>query len=192
MFKNATLNPDEVLKLKAVALYVINKMGIVDFHKLFKIIYFADQEHYVKYGRRIMNDTFCSFVAGPVLTNLYDAIKISEGSKEKSSDPSLVTISNALTVCSKGSKNYFIKGCETADLDELSKSDILCLEKSITENANLDYNVLIEKSHDSAYDDGLTNTHRFIRPIMMARAIGANNDTIDYLQQKESLKALFA
>ena len=36
------LTTDEILKLKAVALYVINKFEAIDILPLFKIIYFAD------------------------------------------------------------------------------------------------------------------------------------------------------
>ena len=44
------LTTDEILKLKAVALYVINKFEAIDILPLFKIIYFADREHYAVFA----------------------------------------------------------------------------------------------------------------------------------------------
>ena len=41
------LTIDEMLKLKAVVLYVINKCDEIDYFHLFKILYFADRAHYV-------------------------------------------------------------------------------------------------------------------------------------------------
>ena len=71
---------DDILKLKAAALYVVNKCQAIDYFHLFKILYFADREHYAVYGRRIINDTFCALQNGPVPSFLYDAIKVLYGS----------------------------------------------------------------------------------------------------------------
>ena len=38
------LTIDEMLKLKAVVLYVINKCDEIDYFHLFKILYFADRD----------------------------------------------------------------------------------------------------------------------------------------------------
>ena len=70
------LTIDEMLKLKAVVLYVINKCDEIDYFHLFKILYFADRAHYAKYGRRIIQDTFCALPKGPVPSVLFDAIKV--------------------------------------------------------------------------------------------------------------------
>lgn len=76
MSKIRELTLDEMLKLKAAVLYVINKCGVIDYFHLFKILYFADRAHYAHYGRRIIQDTFCALQKGPVPSTLFDAIKI--------------------------------------------------------------------------------------------------------------------
>ena len=89
------LTTDEILKLKAVVLYVIKKCHSIDYFHLFKIIYFADREHYATYGRRIICDTFCALPKGPVPSFLYDAIKVLLNEDKTSKD--LNIISNALS-----------------------------------------------------------------------------------------------
>jgi len=40
-------------------LYIIGKLGGTgDFHKVFKILYFADQKHLVRYGFAITDDRY--------------------------------------------------------------------------------------------------------------------------------------
>lgn len=60
------MSEDEILKLKAAVLYIIKQCGTIDYFHLFKILYFADREHYAVYGRRLVNDTFCALKNGPV------------------------------------------------------------------------------------------------------------------------------
>lgn len=43
--------------LQAV-LYIANRVERKDFHKIFKVLYFADREHLIKYGRPITGDTY--------------------------------------------------------------------------------------------------------------------------------------
>lgn len=51
------MSADDVAKLKAVALYVLDKCGETDFIHLFKIIYFAERSLYAKYGQHLVKDT---------------------------------------------------------------------------------------------------------------------------------------
>ena len=44
------MSAEDIAKLKAVALYVLDKCGETDFIHLFKIIYFAERNLYAKYG----------------------------------------------------------------------------------------------------------------------------------------------
>lgn len=46
-----------------------------DFHKVFKIFYFADQMHLTKYGRPITGDHYIAMRNGPVPSRLYDMLK---------------------------------------------------------------------------------------------------------------------
>lgn len=190
MSKLAKLSIDDILKLKAVTLYVTSKFDDIDILRLFKILYFADKEHYARFGRRIITDTFCAMENGPVPTKLYDAIKISQGKRDRNSDPSLFVISDSIKVCGEKGLDYFIMSLETPNMDELSKSDILCLDKSIEENIGLSFTRLSKKSHDLAWDNGKANLGKYIQPIMMAKAAGASDEMLAYLQEEENISAI--
>jgi len=182
---------DDILKLKAVALYIIHKFGEVDILRIFKILYFAEKEHYAKYGRRIVNDTYFAFERGPVPSALYDAIKITQGKNSISNYPQLGVISNSLCVGSDVSLDYVIAGKELPDMTELSKSDIVCIDKSFIENKDLDYNELSEKSHDIAWTDAWNkNKNSAINPILIAQAAGANDAMMEYIKENERINEL--
>ena len=40
------MTTDDMLKLKAVTLYILKQCGELDFIHLFKILYFAERQHY--------------------------------------------------------------------------------------------------------------------------------------------------
>lgn len=73
------MSDDDIAKLKAVALYVLDKCGETDFIHLFKIIYFAERSLYAKYGQHLVKDSFVAMEHGPVPSNLYDALKLMNG-----------------------------------------------------------------------------------------------------------------
>ena len=45
------MTTDDMLKLKAVTLYILKQCGELDFIQLFKILYFAERQHYATYGK---------------------------------------------------------------------------------------------------------------------------------------------
>ena len=51
------MSAEDIAKLKAVALYVLDKCGETDFIHLFKIIYFAERNLYAKYGQHLVKNT---------------------------------------------------------------------------------------------------------------------------------------
>ena len=69
---------DKVKTLNAL-LYVANRVQRKDFHKIFKVIYFADRQHLADWGRPITGDTYIAMDAGPVPSRLYDMLKIVRG-----------------------------------------------------------------------------------------------------------------
>ena len=53
-------------------LYILNRAGQdLDFHKIFKIMYFAEQKHLAKYGRMITEDSYIKMPNGPVPSYAY-------------------------------------------------------------------------------------------------------------------------
>lgn len=184
------LTIDEILKLKAVVLYVINKCSEIDYFHLFKILYFADKEHYAKYGRRIIQDTFCALPKGPVPSFLFDAIKVVTNQRSADANSRLAIISDDLY--SPDDAYYFILSAKNQpDLDELSKSDREFLDKSILENKNMDIEALSEKSHDKAWLSAWKKQKAHpIDPILMAKSAGASDEMIEYIKENELINSL--
>jgi len=115
-----------------------------DFHKVFKILYFADQEHLAQYGRPILGDKYIAMENGPVPSNLYDSFKIVKGNSIFSNRDNFKDFFEIYN-------NFYIKNKKMPQLDYLSKSDIEILTKSINENRSLNFNQLTDKSHDKAW-----------------------------------------
>jgi len=190
MAKTRDLTFDEILKLKAAALYIVDKCGIIDYFHIFKILYFADKEHYSKYGRRIVKDTFCAMDNGPVPSVLYDSVKISMGKKNAEYNPFLAMIAKSLYPVDQ-EYAYFLSASEKPDLDELSVSDIECLDKSINENKDLSFSELSKKSHDYAWKTAYhIKASSEIDNINIAISAGANDAMIEYIKENELIDSL--
>jgi len=187
MSRSRELTIDELLKLKAAVLYIVDKCKEIDYFHIFKILYFADGQHYAKYGRRIVKDTFCALGNGPVPSNLYNAIKTVVG---KGSYPELSIISDALKPADDV-YYYMITGTEKPDMDELSKSDIECLEKSIVENKDIPFGDLSKKSHDAAWTEAWNIKDATpMDDLSIAKAAGADSAMIEYIKENELVDSL--
>jgi uncharacterized phage-associated protein len=162
-------------KAKAVLLYIAEKLGEADFLRVFKILYFAEKEHLATYGRPIVGDTYIAMKNGPVPSFIYDALKYARGNGFFS--PSFEGIAKAIDIAS----NFTFKAKEKADLDELSKSDLLCLDKSIEENKHLDFSELSTKSHDAAWDTA--DRDDAMDTLNIAKAGGANDEMLKYIEE---------
>lgn len=126
-------------------IYVARRVKEPTFHSISKILYFADQEHVVKYGRFITGDGYVAMKNGPVPSATYDILKYVRGDQEfchANHAKSLLSIS----------KGYYVSVQRDADIEEFSDSDIECLDNSIAENGELTFNELTKKSHDSIYN----------------------------------------
>ena len=152
--------------------YILNKINTkVDFHKVFKIIYFADKRHLVEYGSPISGDFFIAMENGPVPSNIYDLFKEIRRN--------LNTDKNMFNEYFSVENRYYISLKTSPDFSHLSKSDVECLEYSINENKDLDFSELTDKSHDSAYKKADINNE--INFLEMAKDGGADEKTIKYI-----------
>lgn len=134
---------DKVKTLHAL-LYVANRVQRKDFHKIFKIIYFADRQHLADWGRPITGDTYIAMEAGPVPSRLYDMLKIVRG------DSYMADTENLGKYFQVNSWMY-VNPLVDADLDKLSSNEREALDASITQYSSLSYDEIKEKSHDVAW-----------------------------------------
>lgn len=167
--KNKTLN---------AALYVLNNLGEADYHKTFKILYFADQNHLKSYGRPVTGDTYQAMNFGPVPSFLYDIFKAAE----KGSHPfqEAMDMSGSFAVRREGNVPI-VTAKQQADVDELSDSEIGVLNASIEENKGLNFEQLVDKSHDDAWTEAAEKQDIEMSYLKIAKAAGTSDDMISYI-----------
>jgi len=124
-------------------LYVLGRLDQAEreFHKIFKILWFADISHMRDWGRLITGDAYIKMEYGPVPSCLYDIFK-----GVRRGDPEFGKYAQDISV-----RGYKVAPLKPADLDNLSATDIEKLDKSIDENRGLSMGQLTDKSHGIAW-----------------------------------------
>lgn len=181
------MSGDDIAKLKAVALYVLDKCGETDFIHLFKIIYFAERSLYAKYGQHLVKDSFVAMEHGPVPSNLYDALKRMNG---KRGNDTVRPISDAMLPAGGECAWFFVKANEKPDLDELSQAEISAIDESIAKYRDMDTKALSELSHDAAWHSAWDKKHNAVMSaINIARAGDASEGFLTYLKEQEAVNS---
>lgn len=172
-------------KAKASVLFIINNIGETDLLKIFKILYFAERNHLAKYGRLILNDDYVAMKNGPVPSKLYDLFKIVRGDLPK--QESYNDFVNAFEV----KDTYIVSALEQPDFDELSKSNIVCIEDAIRDNYSLTFEQLSSKSHQYAWNNASRDD--YMNFLDIATEGGANEEMIKYIiENKENSQLVVA
>lgn len=191
----------DINRIKAAILYVLSKVGETDYHKLFKILYFADQKHLVRFGRPITGDQYEAIQYGPVPVETYDLFK-----HLASQDSFVMPSQEVADLFSSFSFRQLANGParpipmvasdEAPDMDELSASDVECLSKSIAENRHLNFYDLTEKSHDSAWTQAnevaAQSYDTTMEPVSIARAGGASEEMVQYITENLAFNQFIA
>lgn len=66
---------DTQRRLVEKVLYVLFKVGGLEYYHLFKVLYLADCGYQQAYSRKLIEDNFCTLRRGLVPSDLYSAIK---------------------------------------------------------------------------------------------------------------------
>lgn len=170
-------NFNEKKALNAV-LYVVSKLKRKDFHKIFKVLYFADRNHIAEYGRSITGDVYIAMGDGPVPSKLYDILKSVRGDsyfKDNDNFSKLIQIVDW----------DIIKPLQKPNLKSLSKTDVKHLDNALDLYGHLSWDEVREKSHDYAWRNTVKNT-----PISfdnLVRETGSDEQYLNYLKQQNNL-----
>jgi uncharacterized phage-associated protein len=159
-------------------LYILSKIGEADYHKIFKILYFAEQKHLLLYGRPVTSDEYQAMKFGPVPSYIYDIFKTVERGRGPFIDAK--KYQHFFTITRYGNAPY-VTALMPPDLEELSESDIEALEASINENKNLTFSQLVEKSHDEAWEAASMLIDTEMAYIEIAKAAGADTEMLKYI-----------
>lgn len=160
-----------------VILYVANSLQRKDFHKIFKVIYFADREHLSKYGRTITGDTYIAMKDGPVPSNIDDIFKAVRGDSYFAKVENIAVFSNLFCIHDW----YLVQPKQQANLDYLSQTDVEELNDSLEKYGALSWDEVREKSHDYAWRVTTENRQMSIEDIL--RENGADEDFISFVTE---------
>ena len=179
-------SPIQIAKIKAVVLYIMQSFQEgVDYIKLFKILYFAQQDHLAKYGKVIVEDTFHALKHGPVPAYTYKALQVAEG---KPLDGDFNDFLSGLTVRDKQ-----VFSSELPDMDYISGADKRSLDAAIAKYKNTAPYDLSDLSHDAAWQQAnnrmLDDPQKdIITLIDIARAGHASEPMVSYIREKQLVK----
>lgn len=182
---------EQILKIKAVVLYILKQLPQgVDYIHLFKIMYFAQQEHLVKYGIPLLDDTFVARKHGPVATLTYKVLHCVEGKDViKTSDLDDFICSLSISVEDKH-QIVMAKPEAICDMDELSTSNQKILDKWIEKCKDVDSFDLADLSHDKAWlkakrQAEKTGEDTKIPLVDIAQAAGATKEMLNVIRERQ-------
>ena len=182
---------DQIEKIKAVVLYILKKLPEgVDYIHLFKMMYFAQQEHLAVYGRPVMDDTFVARKHGPVPTLTYKVVHCAEKHQEPATKDLDDFISSLSIIMKDGHQIVVAKKSASPDMDELSASDIRILDKWIARCKDVETFDLADMSHDKAWLKAQKQAQRTgedtkIPLVDIALAVGASEAMIQVIRNRQ-------
>lgn len=159
--------------------------GSCDMHKLCKILYFADQRHLSKYGRSITGDTYIAMQFGPVPSYVDDILKALRGDSFFSSVPEIETLKHYLVF----ENRYIVRAIKEPDMDELSVSDVKCLDYAIGICRDKSFPELTAFSHGLAWS--MTQRDRAISVKDILREAGDEEAYVEYIAGNIKTQAAF-
>jgi uncharacterized phage-associated protein len=167
-------NPEKSLH---AILYIANKLppDKRDFHKIFKVLYFADREHLAEYGRTITGDTYVKMERGPVPFNIYDIFKAIKKGKAVPND-----VAN-FTLCFAVVDRHYILPLQPANLDYVSKSDLRKIDCSLLTYGDMSYDDLTNASHGTAWTNAKDGSP--ISVVDILKEAGQEDDYIAYISE---------
>lgn len=179
---------EQVKKIESVVLYVLRHFSHgVDYIKLFKIIYFAQKDYLVNYGKVLCPDTFKARTYGPIPALSDKVIKLVELEEEDAeSYPDLKSFLASIRV-----HNQLVYALTAPDMEYLSKKECECLDKWYNYCKDKDSkSELSPESHDAAYEKAYARYREdpqlgTLTNIEIAQAGGATNQMVAYIREKE-------
>jgi len=138
----ARFNFDADKALEAI-LYVAARAN-TDLYGTLKLLYVADKLHLERFGRFMYGESYSAMQWGPVPSNAYDMVKFVRGDRP-----------HCRNECAKkafkmvGDAFELLRG---PDLEELSKSDIACMDEAIAEHGRNSFDGFKRLTHDAAWN----------------------------------------
>lgn len=184
-------SPEKIKKIEAVVLYILQffKDG-VDYIKLFKIMYFAQQEYLATYGLTLDDDNFKCRLKGPVPALTYKVVKMVENGASFAETPDLKSFADAISI----GADQIIHAKKKPNMDYIADMEKDQLDKTIAKYRDMSSEDLSKLSHDSAYKAAkrrmrLDPQKDMLTLIEIAKAGGADKDMLDHIRDVQIIRA---
>lgn len=135
----------DINKAIAAISYLVEKTG-AQMYSLMKMMYLADKVHLERYGRFIAGDNYVAMKQGPVPSRTYNMIKHVGGVQDCGRG-----FESAKNYLSYDSSSFSVGVKATPDYDELSESDVECLDQIADVYNNMGQWAVRDMSHDNAW-----------------------------------------
>jgi uncharacterized phage-associated protein len=135
-------------KTLAATIYIASKeVPELTKYKLCKLLFLADKYHLVRYGRIITGDNYWAVPHGPIPTRTLDILDaIITVPTLCVWDQQVITFKNALEL-DRRFENPRFKSTAAFNAGELSQSDVMALEKTISKYGHMDFEELKAITH---------------------------------------------
>jgi uncharacterized phage-associated protein len=133
--------------LAAITYIASKNVPDLTMYKMLKLLFLADKHHLVQYGRTITGDKYAALKDGPVPSRTYDFFK-KQVLKKPFSEEGRRILAN-LDV-DKRPKHPRFKAIKQFDANQLSQSDLMALDKAISDFGHFSYGQLRQLTHDMA------------------------------------------
>ena len=138
-------------KAKAALLHLARK-EITEFtkYKALKLLFLADREHLFRFGRPITGDSYDALPYGPVPSHLLSMLGGMEAILSEDGQPDQISHDAralAKSFVMETGKYPTYRAIETPDLDRLSESDIIVLDKIADEFGNKSFEEIYNFTH---------------------------------------------
>lgn len=161
-------------------LYIASRLEAPSIHEVLKIRYFADKEHFSKYGFMASGDRYYAMRYGPVASLMYEVFQAARGDAV---DPELRDLTtNALDAVGER-----VSPLRAANTEHIAPSDLACLDEAIATYGGLSFDERVQLSHDVAYNEawearGQGVKRELMPPMLIAKALDNCDEVIEHLQ----------
>jgi len=167
-------------KVKEIMLYILNKVGDIDYYKLMKMIFCADRNNLLVWAEPITNLKYTAKEHGPVPQVIYKEITRSKSHNDGIYGGIMSFVDE-----------YNIHAEREADLNYLSKTDIESIDKAILSLKDKDWEKIEEELHDDVFKK-LYPLRRKYSLCDIAESGGADKKIIERIQMNIQLNKMLA
>jgi uncharacterized phage-associated protein len=152
---------DKILEL---LVYLAHARPGADKYQAVKFLYFADREHFARYGRPITFENYYALWYGPVASNALDLLNQNPGVMKRFGIKSLpfeIEKGTVKTKAGKETETVFIrKPLREVNKELFSKSDFEVFDEVLAKYGNADFDALYNETHKHFAYENAWNTRR--------------------------------